>query len=239
MSFYTVIHPEYSYIERFVNEIPAIFEKEGELIYKGRNVLKTFQIEDLTVVVKSFKKPHLPNKIVYTFFRQTKARRSFENAVLLLEREILTPFPLAYIEEKQKGLLARSFYISVFEKGFREIREEMMGIGGNENFVRDLAFFISDLHKKGILQKDLSPGNILTQSKGQNNLFCLVDINRMLLKNNISKTERYKNFKRISEKVSIIDDLAENYADFCSYDKEETKKEIHKYISRYSKNYPK
>lgn len=232
-----VINSDYQQLCTFVEQIPDVFEAEGNMIYDGRNKLKTYSVEGFDVVVKKFKIPHFLNRIVYAFFRPTKARRSYEYAFRLLKEGILTPVPIAYIEEKKGGLLSDSYYISIFEKDFSDIRGEMMGTK-NEYFLKELAFFIKRLHDKGILNKDLSPGNILSKKETNQILFSLVDINRIKFLNCLSKKERYRNFERISEKREIIDYLATEYAKACSLNVKEAVFEINKYIARYSKNYP-
>jgi hypothetical protein len=71
----------------------------GTLFGDGqRNKIKLFELEGNTINIKSFKIPNLINKIVYKYFRKSKARRSFEFATILLENKIGTPQPIAYYE---------------------------------------------------------------------------------------------------------------------------------------------
>ena len=53
-------------IEGFISE----FDNSGELFVKGnRNSIKLFNLDALTLNIKSFKKPNLINKIAYRYFR--------------------------------------------------------------------------------------------------------------------------------------------------------------------------
>src|SRR5690554_145431 len=75
------------------------YESAGALFVKGsRNSIKTITIDGVVLSVKSFKVPHLVNSIAYRYFRKSKARRSFENALTLLNMGIGTPEPVAYFE---------------------------------------------------------------------------------------------------------------------------------------------
>lgn len=233
-----IINSAYEQIAPFIKLIPHIFDKDGKVVYEGRNTLKSYSVEGISVIVKNFKKPHLFNKLIYTFLRPTKAQRSYEYAFQLLERGVNTPAPIAYIEEKIGGLINRSYYISVYEREFTEIREHMFGKNYDEPFLKDLVQFIAHAQQQGVLQKDLSPGNILTKKEGDKNIFTLVDINRTEFKTELSLKEKYKNFERISESPKIIDFMAKEYAKLLSLDEEESIKQIHKYIARYSRNYP-
>jgi len=231
----TVINPNYSQFRSFILNIPNAFQTEGKIIYNERNVLKVYTIDGLEVVVKRFKKPHIINQIAYSFFRPSKAQRSYEYALKLFEKGISTPAPIAYIEEKRSGLLKYSYYICVSESQQSHIRKQMLGETDGK-FLKALAHFIAELHSKGILDKDLSPGNILFNEENGKIHFSLIDINRMRFLEKIPLKTRYKNFKRISENIEIITTLAKEYAKVCGIDEQETTSAIIKYISEFTGN---
>ena len=106
------INPKYKYLEKDILNIPSIFDKTGTIIQDNRNVIKILEIKGLLLNVKSFKQPHFINRIAYTYFRKSKAYRSFQYANKLIENNISTPEPVAYIEIID-GLLTKSFYISI------------------------------------------------------------------------------------------------------------------------------
>jgi len=232
-----ILSPKYSILDNFVSGVPDSFEKEGTVIYNQRNILKVFSVGAFTVVVKRFRIPIFINRIAYTFFRSSKAQRSFENASLLLEKGISTPDPVAYIEEKKHGLLYHSYYICIYDKESSHIREQMLGKKVDQTFIRELACFIAKMHNNGVFFLDLSPGNILFQTQEDQLKFSLVDINRMKFRTIIPLNTRFKNFKRISEDSAIIQKLAQEYAKACSLNEEETIKGITKScIDFYTKN---
>src|SRR6187431_379834 len=82
----------FRFIKEFNSDLGILFE-DGK-----RNVIKLFESEGMTMNIKSFKIPSLINKITYRYFRKSKARRSYEYAMLLLEKGIGTPQPIAYFE---------------------------------------------------------------------------------------------------------------------------------------------
>ena len=60
---------------------------EGKLIGDGkRNKVKYFMLNRELVNIKSFKIPVFINRIIYRYFRKSKARRSFEYAQILLKK---------------------------------------------------------------------------------------------------------------------------------------------------------
>ncbi|MFO8147067.1 MAG: Kdo domain containing protein, partial [Gillisia sp.] len=68
------------------------FNEEGTLLNDGkRNLLKIFEFEGEKINIKSFKIPNPVNKIVYRFFRKSKAERSFTYAEYLISKNIGTP----------------------------------------------------------------------------------------------------------------------------------------------------
>lgn len=181
-----ILNKEFEQYKDFVENIPNIFDKEGSLVYQSRNVIKSFDVDGTTLNVKSYKIPILINKIVYTFFRKSKARRAYEYALELMERGFLTPTPIAYIETKKFGLLNRSFFISLhtpMQGNMRLINDGDKSNEGKEELIKAFAEYTAQLHEAGILHCDYSPGNILYEKYDENGVsryrFSLIDINRM------------------------------------------------------------
>ena len=112
-----IINPKYVHLQKQIENIPDLFENEGNVVYDGRNILKRVNIDNVDVVVKSFKKPHIINRVVYSFFRQSKAERSYIYSMELQKHGFETPEPVAMIEQYQGGLLSRSYYICCYDSG--------------------------------------------------------------------------------------------------------------------------
>ena len=72
-----IVNPKYTHLQKQIEEIPKFFADEGKVVYDGRNILKRISLDNVDVVVKSFKKPHIINRVVYSYFRQSKAARSY------------------------------------------------------------------------------------------------------------------------------------------------------------------
>ncbi len=87
---------QYANIEKKLINIQTIFADDNHSIHKARNELKIIELDGIKTVVKSFKVPHFFNRIVYTFFRKSKAYKSYHNAFDLKELNISTPEPIAY-----------------------------------------------------------------------------------------------------------------------------------------------
>ena len=224
-----VINPKYSILNSFITNIPTLFDQEGELVYAGRNQLKCYSVEGYDIIVKRYKVPHLINRIAYTFFRPSKAKRAYEYALKLLELGVNTPAPIAYIEQKSLGLLNHGYFISIYEKDYTDIRPLMSGAQTNDALLQDLSSYIAEFHNKGVLHFDMSPGNILYKEVDHRFQFSLIDINRMQFLPSISNKKRFKSFKRISSNEKVLTAMAGIYAAASCLNVNESIREINHY----------
>ena len=192
------------------------FNSTGILFGDGkRNVIKLFELKQVTINIKSFKVPHLVNKIAYKYFRKSKARRSYEYAVKLLENQIGTPYPVAYAENFKFLGLVNSYYISEHLQAELTFRELVLhpDYPDHENILRQFTKFTFGLHEKGIEFLDHSPGNTLIKRGAQNNYeFFLVDLNRMNFHDTMDFDSRMKNFNRLTPKTEMLAIMSDEYA---------------------------
>ena len=228
-----VINPAYAVLKSFITKIPVLFEQEGELVYIARNQLRHYSVEGYDVIVKRYKQPHLINRIAYTYIRPSKAKRAYEYAFKLLELGINSPAPIAYIEQYKSGLLTYGYFVSIYEKNYSVIRDFMSGIQTDDSLLKELSYYISELHNKGVLHLDMSPGNILYYKEGTKYNFTLIDINRMQFLPTVSKIKRFKSFKRLAENESVLTTIAKQYAEASGMNVNETVTEISKYSTRF------
>lgn len=208
-----VIHNSYKSFEKEIDGFIESFETSGESIKDKRNKLKLFDLNGTVVNIKSFKVPHLFNKIVYKFFRKSKAHRSFEYANKLQELGLGTPQPIAYYEFPTALFFKKSYYVSEhqnYDLTFRELSHNT-DYPNHENLLRSFTKFTHQLHEKGVLFLDHSPGNTLITIKGNNLDFSLVDLNRMIFKP-LSFDERIKNFERLTPHKHIVEIMSDEYA---------------------------
>ena len=224
------INPKYAHFKEFLLGIKEHFSANNKLIHDARNQLKILEFEGETVVVKSFKVPHLLNRIVYSYFRDTKAKKSYEYSLKLEALGISTPEPIAYIEFYESGLLQESYFINKhinYDFTIREIFNDT-SFFEREKILEEFAEFTYNLHEKGVLHLDYSPGNILIKKDVNSYNFYLVDINRMKFQT-LSKEQRFQNFSKLWAHTEDLTLIAKSYAEISSYDALETTKEILKY----------
>ena len=211
------INPEYEKeFKDFLLNIKNYFQNNTETIHNDRNELKVISHNNIQIVVKSFKIPNLLRRIYYTYFRDTKAKKSYDYSIKIAN---FTPNPIAYIEFYQDNLLADSYFIAKkFDYDFT-IKEPIVDrkFQNREQIFIELAHFTYQLHQNQILHKDYSPGNILIKKENDNYTFKIVDINRMEFRE-LNLEERLKNFSKLwmlDDDMSII---AKEYAKLIGED---------------------
>lgn len=184
---------------------------EGEhVIYSGRNVLTSLESKGVKYALKYFSRS-VKNRLVYAIW-SSKARRSYLHGLELLKRGISTPQPEAYAEKRGLiNLLLSSIYISHYEES--EALEDYLKEG--EESWREFARFAVELHKKGIIHKDMNCTNVRVKRNGEQTEFSLIDLNRMdiLPHGEEVRGERaYKNLVRFSAYPPEFEIFAREYA---------------------------
>ncbi|MGE3613465.1 MAG: hypothetical protein AB7G20_08335 [Sulfurimonas sp.] len=199
-----------------LKNIQNYFNTSQDSIHKARNEIKIIDFEDESLVVKSFKIPNIINKIVYTFFRDSKAKKSYENSIKI---ESFVPKPIGYIEFKKFGLIHESYFVSKNFKYDFTIREPLLqaDFKDKEEVFKAFAKFTYQLHEQGIFHLDYSPGNILIKKENESYIFKIVDINRMVFKH-LSLDERLKNFAKLWAKDEDLKIIIKEYSKLIESD---------------------
>lgn len=172
--------PEHDSLKDWLLHLPETFVHEGEQIFKGRNEIRRIRVGGYDLAVKRFGRLNTFRKIIY-FFRSSKARRSFDNAMRLKALGINTPEPSGILEIRNvSGALVDSYYACDFVdlppvgEGLKEHD------GYDRGLTRAFARFVAFMHDRGIIHRDLNAGNVLYRRTGEFQAeFWLIDINRM------------------------------------------------------------
>lgn len=224
---------DFESIKDDIMSIEKNFQDSENIIHNARNQLKIINFKGIDTVVKSFKVPNFINKIAYTFFKPSKAKKSYLNAQKLIDLDINTPRPIAYIENKKFALLDKSFFVTELENYDFTIREVFHHkVDNYQEILKEFTKFTYDLHQKGVWHVDYSLGNILITKQEDKYKFSIIDINRMLFKK-ISVNEGLKNFSKFWAKdESDLKVIAKEYALLSKLDENEAfeiiKKEVQK-----------
>lgn len=211
-------------MDKSILDLIKNFNNQGDLLVEGkRNIIKTFPYNDMVLNIKSFKVPIFVNGFIYRYFRKSKARRSFEFATKLLEKNIGTPKPIGFLENKNIFRLLDSYYVCehlsvdyVFKDLFDVYNEDL------ETILKQLAHFCFKLHEAGIEFKDHSPGNTLIKKNTEGNFdFYLIDLNRMKFHKEMDFDLRMKNLCRLTPSEDMVKTISYEYAKLYQKPEEE------------------
>ncbi len=176
------IHPKYIHLKKELAKIPNGDYECLHTFCNNRNIVEQIKVADCNFVLKRYKVPNFANRIIYTFFRRSKARRAYDNALKILRFGVSTPFPVAYIEAKQKGLFHTGYFISEYVgyDTLSKYKDIELTEAENDKFKEDFLNFTIELHEKSILPLDYNSGNIFCYKEEKNGRykFALTDINR-------------------------------------------------------------
>lgn len=158
---------------RSVKQIGAFADwDKGEVLHEGRNTIRIYKQS----VIKHFGTPSLWQRLWYSWFGKSKARRSYENASLLGS---LTPTPIAYREIYEFGILRANAYVCQLS----ECDGTFNDLIGHPDYpqraeiLKAIGRFTAQMHRLGAWHKDYSGGNILFDS--QTLKIEVIDLNRM------------------------------------------------------------
>jgi len=192
---------KYPFAQQLLDELETQFAASTHIIFAARNDTRMIEFtprggEPIKLAVKSFKIPHLLNRFVYRFFRDSKAKRSYLHSLKIGN---LTPEAVACCERFKHGLLSESYYICHYFDFDFEIKDILLDedFKDRENILRLFAGFTYQLHEQGIYHKDYSSKNILIKQLDDGYEFKVVDVNRMDF-GVLNIAQRMQNFSRLA-----------------------------------------
>ncbi len=206
---------------QFIGGLPSSFDEGGTPLWNGRNKIKAFSLggQDasqaaLDVVVKSFKRPSVFQKVVYAL-RTHKAKRAYLNGLELTRRGVATPEPVAYVELRQGPWLTAAYYLSR-PTSLPSIEGETDRPDWNRQLAADFGSYVAQLHAKGILHHDLNDTNVLFSRGGDGRYsFEVIDINRMAFypdADHIPEGELLENLTRFTGNMELFEYVVRAYA---------------------------
>jgi hypothetical protein len=205
-------------LENWVKNLSVNFPANGRTIFKDRNEVKIFEVNGLELNVKAFRLPNLVNRYAYVYLRGSKAARSYQNALHLMEAGASTPEPVAFLECLSKGKLRDSYYVSINYPHDFTLREVITNqVPDKENILKQWVWFNWHyLHQQGIYHLDNSPGNTLIRKDGAKYQFAVVDLNRMKFIP-VDFEKGIQNFRQLDADVGSIHLIATEYAALCKF----------------------
>lgn len=237
MKFICHIHRLYEHLRNEIYHIPSRFANEGDVIYNVRNCIKKLNVAEEVWNIKSFQIPISINRFIYRYCRKSKAERSYRNAMRLLQLDISTPQPIAYIIEKNLWRIQRSYYISqqiAYDYTLGDLFRKPPADAAQ--IITLCIKYINSFHRKGVYFIDLSVGNILIKRESNGDFtFFLIDLNRTRFYNRpLTCRECVKAFCRLDttdeQKENVLQQYARisgfDYADVLRYYQQHKEKDI-------------
>ena len=178
-------------------------DPECEILLDSRNRVGTAKLtlpdgKKVEIVIKEFHSLGV-NKLKSVFL-PAKAFKAWQGGNDLIERRIGTPFPVAYLESRKALFLDKSFFMAERLTNVEEIRSLLRELPSSElqELLVSLVQYISLCHRKGVLHRDLSDGNILVRKEEDGRFrFYLIDTNRIRIKRQIGLLRSIKNLIRL------------------------------------------
>lgn len=213
-----VIHPDFEVLREFIQSIPACFEHEGTIIYKGRNELRHYNIQGYELIVKAYKRPLFINRIAYGFLRSSKAERAYLYALKLLKAGFKTPGPVGFITCRHRLMFDKSFSISLKSDcpyTYKDLSAKKFS--RHDDIIKAIALFTARLHEAGFLHKDYSAGNILFNDTTKDIPIEIVDLNRITF-TKVGLEKGCRNFERLPATDETLSLMGTTYAEARGFD---------------------
>lgn len=210
------VNPEYKDTEGFLKNLPTIFANNGVTLKDDRNEIKIIQSGEHKLCIKSFNKVTAFNRYMYSWFRTTKAKRSYKVACRLIAAGIGTPAPVGYVEVYGRWrILTKAYYVSLYldhKYDMKDVLEKTIDCQEKilTSFAREMATVV---HPAGAWHNDLSVGNVLINPVGTDNwAFSFIDLNRLTFRRRIHSIKGLTNFKKLTNNPVALALIAEQYA---------------------------
>jgi Lipopolysaccharide kinase (Kdo/WaaP) family len=233
MKIVSVVHPRYSFLKEYIEQLPKQFDGLSEVLYHDRNIIKADEVTGLKLVIKSYGRIYLTNKIRYSFFYPSKAERAYSYGLKLLEKGFYTPQPIAFIECYQDSLLTNSYFISEFTD-FMPLASVIKS--EDDLLIKELTQFTHRLHSEGIYHMDFSAGNILCKKENGQYKFALIDNNRMRF-GRFSYSLRLKNFQRLGLSDVQLVTVAREYSRLENANERQTIEKLFRIVRKHEKKH--
>lgn len=224
-----LLNPKYENLRPFVTALSDVRVRQhgGKVLHDGRNRIELFDVEGMEVVVKSYNRMTMFNRMIYGTLRKSKAMRAYEHARRLHGAGIDTPEEIATVEVRRHGIMRQCIFVSRYSDylPLRPVTENFTKSERDKAVLDALAKFLVKLHRAGILHNDLNIDNILyketvAQDGTAGYRFQLIDINRMTFGRQLSVYRRMDNLRRLSCNVPAYLYILGKYAEAMNTDTE-------------------
>lgn len=209
-----ILNPKYEHLRNYLKDLEVHFEREGKEIFRDRNVLRTLEVEGLTLCVKKYALPSLRARIAQRIYKSSKGKKAYFRPLELRERGFDSPEPVAFVRYP-KGLLKSDTYFACLYSPYRYNLLDALTLPYDERceVIRRFAAFAARLHEQGFLHRDFSSGNVLFDQVDGRYRFSLIDTNSMRIGRPVSVEKGCTNLLGLSGDDEFFTLLAKAYAE--------------------------
>jgi serine/threonine protein kinase len=198
------IHSEYDVpaIVDALKDCEALLEK-ARIIEDSRNRVGVVSLPGIKgrtteLAIKEFRIQGL-NKWKSSIL-SSKAHKAWRGSLALVERGLLTPLPVAYLESRTSFFLEQSYFVAEYVPEIEEVRGLFRELSQDDltPLLRELAGYLARCTSSGILHRDLSDGNVMVGKKVSERFrFYLLDTNRIRLRKRVGTFRGIKSLIRL------------------------------------------
>ena len=208
-----ILNPKYERLRDYLTHLEDHFNNEGHEIHAGRNVIRTLQVDGLTLCVKRYAQPSLRRRVQQLLYKSNKAKLAYVRPMLLRERGFESPESVASVIYRT-GLLNVTTYFVCLLSDYRYNMEHALTLDAQEQaeVVTHFARFAAHLHEDGFLHRDFSSTNILYDVVDGRYHFSLIDTNSMKCGHPVSIEAGCRNLAQLTGNEAFFSLLAKAYA---------------------------
>lgn len=209
-----ILNPKYEALRGYLENLEEHFEKEGHEIHSGRNVIRTLQVDGLTLCVKRYAPASFKRSLQLMLYKSSKAKKAYLKPMLLRERGFESPESVAFVRCSH-GLYSRTTYFVCLHSSYRYSMDSVLQEPEEtrREVIAQFARFAARLHHDGFLHRDFSSSNILYDKIGGRYHFSLVDTNSIKCGTAVSVEAGCRNLAQLTGDDAFFAELAECYAE--------------------------
>ena len=209
-----ILNPKYESLRNYLTNLEEHFEKEGKEIFRDRNVIRTLQVDGLTLCVKRYAPPSFKARIAQRIYKDTKGKKAYFVPLALRERGFESPEPVAYVKYN-KGLTRTTTYFVCLQSKYEHNMNDVVNLDEKEQteLIQAFAHFTARLHCGGFMHRDFSSGNILFDKTDGRYHFALIDTNSFKIGRAISVEKGCANLAKLTGDEHFFQLLAKEYAE--------------------------
>jgi len=208
-----LLNPKYEHLRPFLLHIDEHFKREGEVLHRGRNVVKTLRVNGLTLCVKHYGRPKLRTRLALKVYGTQKGKKAYLRPLQLRERGFESPESVAYVAYR-RGLTYLSTYFVCLHSDYRYSMAAVSSLqdGERQELLAAFAGYVARLHENGFLHRDFSSDNILYDKVKGRYHFSLIDTNSLRCGRSVGLKAGCRNLARLQGDGSFFVELLDAYA---------------------------